>query len=176
MDGHDSDTLPLTSAVPTFSLHSPMPHHEANGAAGAAHTPAMAHVPTHEVATQTNDIALHTRETTPQTVTLAAFSSTSASPSSLLTPVTTTSSSTSTPIPVSSQTSVASAHSAAPHARETTVQIMPAPRSKRAPKLFKGDEEDIAEFLEAYEFCANDARLPENQRVKVIFRYLHWSQ
>ena len=53
---------------------------------------------------------------------------------------------------------------------------MPVPRSKRALKLFEGDEGDIMDFLESYECRADDAQLPENQRVKVIFHYLHWSQ
>ena len=49
---------------------------------------------------------------------------------------------------------------------------MPAPRSKKAPKMFEGDEEDIAEFLEVYECCADDAQLPKNEWVKFMFRYL----
>jgi hypothetical protein len=53
---------------------------------------------------------------------------------------------------------------------------MPAPRSKKAPKMFDGDDDDIAEFLEIYETCAGDAQLPKAEWVKVIFRYLDRSQ
>ncbi|KAF8514532.1 hypothetical protein JB92DRAFT_2670666, partial [Gautieria morchelliformis] len=53
---------------------------------------------------------------------------------------------------------------------------MPAPRSKKAPKTFEGDEEDIAEFLEIYECCADDAQLPKAEWVKFMFRYLDRAQ
>ena len=49
---------------------------------------------------------------------------------------------------------------------------IPAPRSKKAPKMFEGDEDDIAEFLDVYESCADDAQLPKADWVKVMFRYL----
>jgi hypothetical protein len=42
--------------------------------------------------------------------------------------------------------------------------------------MFEGEEEDIAEFLEVYECCADDAQLPKNEWVKVMFRYLDRSQ
>jgi hypothetical protein len=42
--------------------------------------------------------------------------------------------------------------------------------------MFDGDEEDIAEFLEVYEYCAEDAQLPKTDWVKVMFRYLDRSQ
>ena len=53
---------------------------------------------------------------------------------------------------------------------------MPAPRSKKAPKMFEGNEEDIAEFLDIYECCADDAQLPKEEWVKIMFRYLDRSQ
>jgi len=49
---------------------------------------------------------------------------------------------------------------------------MPAPGSNRAPKMFDGKEEDIAEFLEQFENCADDAQLPETEKVPFLFRYL----
>ncbi|KAF8518181.1 hypothetical protein JB92DRAFT_3113142 [Gautieria morchelliformis] len=224
-----------TSRSPTLFPRNRMPHNEANSSdTGAAHTSAIARMPTREIATQTNDAAPHTREaaaqitphtskhpvhsheltyesatqgngmatwmheTASQAMTPTASSS-SASPSASPSSVMITPSSTSMPIPLSSQTSATSAHSTASssptdltmtitkpsdppsHAVITSnaprlVAAMPLRRSKRAPKLFEGEEEDIAEFLDAYERCADDAQLPKNERVKVIFRYLHWSQ
>ena len=49
---------------------------------------------------------------------------------------------------------------------------MPAPRSKKAPKMFEGDEDDITEFLDVYESCADDAQLPNADWVKVMYRHL----
>ena len=46
---------------------------------------------------------------------------------------------------------------------------MLAPRSKKAPKMFDGDEDDIAEFLAVYEQCMEDAQLPDTDCVKVMF-------
>ena len=46
---------------------------------------------------------------------------------------------------------------------------MPAPRSKKAPKMFDGNEDDIAEFLDVYEQCTEDAHLPNTDCVKVMF-------
>ena len=53
---------------------------------------------------------------------------------------------------------------------------MPAPRSKKTLKMFEGDEDEIAEFLNVYESCADDAQLPKVDWVKVMFRYLDRSQ
>ncbi|KAF8490190.1 hypothetical protein JB92DRAFT_3129037 [Gautieria morchelliformis] len=53
---------------------------------------------------------------------------------------------------------------------------MPAPQSKKAPKTFEGDEEDITKFLEIYECCANDAQLPKAEWVKFMFRHLACAQ
>ncbi|KAF8510322.1 hypothetical protein JB92DRAFT_2831609 [Gautieria morchelliformis] len=53
---------------------------------------------------------------------------------------------------------------------------MPAPRSKKAPRMFNGEDEDIAEFLEVYETCTGDAQLPKAEWVKVMFHYLERSQ
>ena len=53
---------------------------------------------------------------------------------------------------------------------------MPAPRSKKAPVMFNGDENDIAEFLEVYECCADDVQLPKKEWVKFIFWYIEQSQ
>ena len=53
---------------------------------------------------------------------------------------------------------------------------MPAPRLKKAPDMFNGDEDDIAEFLEVYERCADDAQLPKKDWVKFMFRYIDRSQ
>ena len=53
---------------------------------------------------------------------------------------------------------------------------MPAPRSKKAPVMFNGNENDIAEFLEVYECCANDAQLPKKEWVKFMFWYIERSQ
>ena len=53
---------------------------------------------------------------------------------------------------------------------------MPAPRSKKVPKMFEGNEEDITEFLDVYECCADDAQLPKEEWVKIMFRYLDQSQ
>ena len=38
--------------------------------------------------------------------------------------------------------------------------------------MFEGNEEDIAEFLDVYECCADDAQLPKEEWVKIMFRYL----
>ncbi|KIJ45391.1 hypothetical protein M422DRAFT_251166 [Sphaerobolus stellatus SS14] len=53
---------------------------------------------------------------------------------------------------------------------------MPAPGSSRAPKTFDGSEDNIAEFLEIFENCADDAQLPDAEKVSFIFRYLSRSQ
>ena len=53
---------------------------------------------------------------------------------------------------------------------------MPATRSKTAPKTFKGNKEEIVEFLNAYKCCAEDAQLPKSEWVKLIFRYIDWVQ
>ncbi|KAF8502572.1 hypothetical protein JB92DRAFT_2833548 [Gautieria morchelliformis] len=52
------------------------------------------------------------------------------------------------------------------------VAAMPPPRSKRAPKMFDGDDDEISDFLTAYERCALDAQLPKTGWVKCLFRYL----
>ena len=52
---------------------------------------------------------------------------------------------------------------------------MPAPRSKKALKMFEGDKENIAEFLKVYECCTDDAQLPKIEWVKFMFRYLDQS-
>ena len=49
---------------------------------------------------------------------------------------------------------------------------MPALGSNRMPKTFDGKEEDIAEFLEQFENCADDEQLPETEKVPFLFRYL----
>ena len=49
---------------------------------------------------------------------------------------------------------------------------MPAPRSEKAPKMFEGNDEDIAEFLDVYERCADDAQLSKTEWVRIMFRYL----
>ena len=49
---------------------------------------------------------------------------------------------------------------------------MLAPLSKKAPKMFEGDEEDIAEFLKVYKCYADDAQLPNMEWVKFMSRYL----
>ncbi|KIJ42802.1 hypothetical protein M422DRAFT_253891 [Sphaerobolus stellatus SS14] len=53
---------------------------------------------------------------------------------------------------------------------------MPAPGSNRAPKTFDGSEDDIADFLELFENCADDAQLPDKKKVAFIFRYLSRGQ
>ena len=53
---------------------------------------------------------------------------------------------------------------------------MPAPGSKKAPPTFTGDEQQIAEFLEIYERCVDDAQLPQADWVPFFFRYLSRSQ
>ena len=53
---------------------------------------------------------------------------------------------------------------------------MPAPGSKKAPPTFNGDEQLIAEFLEIYERCVDDAQLPQADWVPFFFRYLSRSQ
>ncbi|KIJ36506.1 hypothetical protein M422DRAFT_98930, partial [Sphaerobolus stellatus SS14] len=53
---------------------------------------------------------------------------------------------------------------------------MPAPGSNRAPKTFDGSEDDIADCLELFENCANDAQLPDKEKVSFIFRYLSHGQ
>jgi hypothetical protein len=42
--------------------------------------------------------------------------------------------------------------------------------------MFNGDEDAIAEFLEVYERCADDAQLPKTEWVKFMFRYIDRSQ
>jgi len=49
---------------------------------------------------------------------------------------------------------------------------MPAPGSNCPPKTFDGKEEDIAEFLEQFENCADDMQLPEAEKVPFLFQYL----
>ncbi|HEV7737453.1 MAG TPA: retropepsin-like aspartic protease, partial [Chlamydiales bacterium] len=61
------------------------------------------------------------------------------------------------------------------HAMEAaapTRGAMPAPGSNRAPKTFEGDEDAVAEFLERFEDCAEEAKLSNEDKVKFIFRYL----
>ncbi|KIJ38551.1 hypothetical protein M422DRAFT_258658 [Sphaerobolus stellatus SS14] len=41
---------------------------------------------------------------------------------------------------------------------------MPAPGSNRAPKTFDGSEDNIVEFLELFENCADDAQLPDKEK------------
>ena len=53
---------------------------------------------------------------------------------------------------------------------------MPAPRSEKAPKMFEGNNKDIAESLDIYERCADDAQLLKTEWVKIMFRYLDQSQ
>jgi len=53
---------------------------------------------------------------------------------------------------------------------------MPAPGSNHAPKTFDGKEEDISEFLEQFDNCADDAQLPEDEKVSFLFRYLSRQQ
>ena len=53
---------------------------------------------------------------------------------------------------------------------------MPAPRSEKAPKMLEGNDDDIAEFLDVYERCADDAQLLKTEWVKIMFRYLDQSQ
>lgn len=48
--------------------------------------------------------------------------------------------------------------------------------SKKAPPTFDGDELQIAEFLEIYECCIDDAQLPQADWVPFFFRYLSRSQ
>ncbi|KAF8525391.1 hypothetical protein JB92DRAFT_2826792 [Gautieria morchelliformis] len=262
-----------------------MPHNEADGEARPAHTPAMIHVPTREVATQTNDAARHALETTaritprchacghsgndaalafaiirahpplvpplhhadangtndvvPTLATIHVPSSTAPSPQLLASapsamtgtcsgqPYTHTHDAEdraptaqdhgqphamcdaatvqpSQPDPVSASSPLAAAPDTtqapaavanpAPQPQQSLppvslssvcgtqspvpwlVAAMPLRQSKRAPKLFEGEDEEIAEFLEAYEHCADDARQSNNERVNVIFRYLHRSQ
>ncbi|KIJ47688.1 hypothetical protein M422DRAFT_98498, partial [Sphaerobolus stellatus SS14] len=49
---------------------------------------------------------------------------------------------------------------------------MPAPGSNCVPKIFDGNEDDIAEFLEQFENCAEDAQLADEDKVSFIIRYL----
>ncbi|KIJ24849.1 hypothetical protein M422DRAFT_274269 [Sphaerobolus stellatus SS14] len=58
----------------------------------------------------------------------------------------------------------------------TECAAMPAPGSNRAPKTFDGSEDDIADFLELFENCADDAQLPDTEKVAFIFRYLSRGQ
>ena len=53
---------------------------------------------------------------------------------------------------------------------------MPAPGSKKAPPTFDGEEDHIAEFLDIYERCIDDAQLPQPDWVPFMFRYLTRSQ
>ncbi|KAF8530747.1 hypothetical protein JB92DRAFT_3105950 [Gautieria morchelliformis] len=53
---------------------------------------------------------------------------------------------------------------------------MPVPRLKKALMMFNGEEDAIAEFLDIYEQCADDAQLPKTERVKFMFRYIDQSQ
>ncbi|KIJ38652.1 hypothetical protein M422DRAFT_176424, partial [Sphaerobolus stellatus SS14] len=53
---------------------------------------------------------------------------------------------------------------------------MPAPGSNRAPKTFDGNEDNIAEFLEQFENCADDAQLADEDRVTFIIRFLSHQQ
>ena len=53
---------------------------------------------------------------------------------------------------------------------------MPAPGSKKAPPMFDGEEDHIAEFLDIYECCIDDAQLPQMDWVPFMFRYLSRSQ
>ena len=42
--------------------------------------------------------------------------------------------------------------------------------------MFNGNEDDIAEFLEVYEHCADDPQLPKKDWVRFMFRYIDRSQ
>ena len=53
---------------------------------------------------------------------------------------------------------------------------MPPPKSKRALKMFKGNEEEIVGFLNAYECCTEDVHLCRAKWVKFVFRYIDWAQ
>ncbi|KIJ43690.1 hypothetical protein M422DRAFT_169568 [Sphaerobolus stellatus SS14] len=53
---------------------------------------------------------------------------------------------------------------------------MPPPGSNRAPKTFEGSEDEIAEFLELFENCADDSQLPDTEKVPFLFRYLSRGQ
>ena len=53
---------------------------------------------------------------------------------------------------------------------------MPAPRSKKAPDMFNGNEDDIAKFLEVYECYTDDAQLPKKDWVRFMFKYIDRSQ
>lgn len=53
---------------------------------------------------------------------------------------------------------------------------MPYPGTPGAPKTFDGDDNDIVEFLEHFENCAQDARLPDGEKVDYFMRYLSKKQ
>ncbi|KAF8500699.1 hypothetical protein JB92DRAFT_3124320 [Gautieria morchelliformis] len=57
---------------------------------------------------------------------------------------------------------------ALPMAHPTGKVAMPAPRSKKAPKMFNREDEDIAEFLKVCETCAGDVQLLKNEWVKAF--------
>ncbi|KAF8498434.1 hypothetical protein JB92DRAFT_2834241 [Gautieria morchelliformis] len=61
-------------------------------------------------------------------------------------------------------------------AQPTGKAAMPPPRSKKAPKTFSGDEDEITEFLDVYECCADDAQLPKTEWVKFMFLYIDRAQ
>lgn len=53
-----------------------------------------------------------------------------------------------------------------------TVMLMPFPGSASAPKTFDGNEEEMADFLEHFIYCAHAAQLLRANRVEFFFRYL----
>jgi hypothetical protein len=53
---------------------------------------------------------------------------------------------------------------------------MLAPGSKKAPVTFNGNELDVAEFMDVYECCIDDAQLPRSDWVPFLFRYLSRDQ
>ncbi|KIJ30988.1 hypothetical protein M422DRAFT_267405 [Sphaerobolus stellatus SS14] len=53
---------------------------------------------------------------------------------------------------------------------------MPAPGSNRVPKTFDGSEDVIADFLELFENCAEDAQLPDKERTFEGYEELDWTK
>jgi len=53
---------------------------------------------------------------------------------------------------------------------------MLAPGSNCVPRTFEGREEDIAEFLEQFENCADNGQLPPSEKVLFLFQYLSRQQ
>ncbi|KAF8532607.1 hypothetical protein JB92DRAFT_605726 [Gautieria morchelliformis] len=61
-------------------------------------------------------------------------------------------------------------------AQPTGKAAMLAPRLKKAPKTFSGDEDEITEFLDVYECCADGVQLHKMEWVKFMFRYIDRAQ